>query len=181
MEFSKVFLVALLPLLFIPAFAQEADSESQIPPWVKGVFNFWVDGGIEDSELMSAIEFLIEEDIIELHENQTETEDTTEKDKEIQELTEDLEELETEFQQYKKDNRFNKIPVDGDSDSEDTVKNLKHQLEDKEHTIEELEEKIKKLEKEIDDDDEEEHDDHDDDDDDDDHDEDDDDHDEDED
>ena len=155
MAFRKVFLIALLPLLLIPAYAQESEPENQIPSWVKGVFNFWVDGGIVDSELISAIQFLIEEDIIELHENQTETEDTTEKDKEIQELTDDLEELETEFQQYKKDNRFNKIPIDGVSVSEDTIKNLKNQLEDKKHTIDELEEKIKKLEMEIDDDDEE--------------------------
>jgi len=70
MEFSKVFLVALLPLLFIPAYAQEAQPENQLPPWVKGIFNFWVDGGIADSELISAIEFLIDDGIIELNEIQ---------------------------------------------------------------------------------------------------------------
>ena len=138
MAISKVFLVALLPLLLIPAYAQEAQPENQIPSWVKGVFNFWVDGGINDSELIAAIQFLIEEGIIELHENQTE--DTTEKDQEIQELTDDLEELETEFQQYKKDNRLNDDPVDGDSVSEDTVKNLQNQLEDKEIEEDEREE-----------------------------------------
>ena len=38
--------------------------ESLIPPWVKGVANFWVEGNISDSEFGDSISFLIEQDII---------------------------------------------------------------------------------------------------------------------
>lgn len=62
---NKWFLpVLFLPLLIIPAYAQEVQTE--IPPWVKGVANFWAEGGISDSEFAESITFLIEQGIIEI-------------------------------------------------------------------------------------------------------------------
>ncbi|MDH3658051.1 MAG: hypothetical protein OEM77_07960 [Nitrosopumilus sp.] len=40
------------------------DQESEIPEWVRGVFEFWVEKQISDQELISAIEYLIEIGII---------------------------------------------------------------------------------------------------------------------
>ncbi len=48
----------------------EADSmmtqESEIPEWVRNVFTFWVEKQISDQELISAIEYLIEINIIQV-------------------------------------------------------------------------------------------------------------------
>ena len=37
---------------------------TQIPKWVKGIFQFWVDGFITDEELIEALQFLIRTGII---------------------------------------------------------------------------------------------------------------------
>jgi len=47
-------------VIFPYAFADE------IPAWVKGIANFWVEGNISDTEFGDAIVFLIEQDIIKL-------------------------------------------------------------------------------------------------------------------
>jgi len=41
-----------------------AQSQSDIPVWVKGVADFWVKGNISDSDFGESISFLIEQDII---------------------------------------------------------------------------------------------------------------------
>ena len=38
----------------------------EIPPWVKGVANFWVEDEIDDGEFAEALEFLIDSNIIQL-------------------------------------------------------------------------------------------------------------------
>ena len=43
-----------------------AQSQTEIPAWVKGVANFWVEGNIGDAEFGEAIAFLIEQNIIEV-------------------------------------------------------------------------------------------------------------------
>lgn len=61
---KKIFLTLLLPLLIIPAYAQVSPTE--IPSWVKGVANFWVEGNINDAEFGEAITFLIEQGIFKI-------------------------------------------------------------------------------------------------------------------
>lgn len=58
-------LLIVFVLLFTvsPAFAQ---SSNDIPEWVKGVADFWVQGSIPDSEFVAAMEFLIDNGIINL-------------------------------------------------------------------------------------------------------------------
>lgn len=41
-------------------------SADEIPAWVKGIANFWVEGNISDTEFGDAIVFLIEQDILKL-------------------------------------------------------------------------------------------------------------------
>jgi len=43
-----------------------AQTDVEIPPWVKGVANFWVEDKIDDGEFAEALEFLIDSDIIQL-------------------------------------------------------------------------------------------------------------------
>lgn len=50
--------------LNVQSFAQNDTKE--IPTWVKGVANFWVDDLIDDTEFTEALEFLIDTNIIEL-------------------------------------------------------------------------------------------------------------------
>jgi len=60
-------LVAILGLFLIPNIS--AQSDDSIPSWIKGVANFWVEGGIDDTEFIAALEFLIDNSIIKLGEN----------------------------------------------------------------------------------------------------------------
>ena len=67
----KVILLSLLVLVvgvtiigFVEIQAQKDIVE--IPSWVKGVANFWVEDKIDDGEFAEALEFLIDSDIIQL-------------------------------------------------------------------------------------------------------------------
>ena len=66
MYFLALFFV-VFSMLIIPAFAQS--DEDFIPSWVKGVANFWIEGGIDDTEFIEALEYLIDNSIINLGEN----------------------------------------------------------------------------------------------------------------
>lgn len=46
--------------------------EDKIPTWVKGVFQYYVNGDIKDSELIDALEFLIEQKVLDVGEKQYE-------------------------------------------------------------------------------------------------------------
>lgn len=61
---TKLTILLILPLLLVPIYAQETSTE--IPSWVKGVANFWVEGNMDDNEFGEAITFLIEQEIIEI-------------------------------------------------------------------------------------------------------------------
>lgn len=61
---KKILLLSLLPILLVPVYAQEATTD--IPVWVKGVANFWVEGNISDDEFGEAITFLIEQGIFKI-------------------------------------------------------------------------------------------------------------------
>lgn len=59
-----ILLLLFLPLLLIPVYTQESTTE--IPVWVKGVANFWIEGNIDDGEFGEALTFLIEQKIIKI-------------------------------------------------------------------------------------------------------------------
>lgn len=60
---KRLLILPLLLILVVPfAFADN----DEIPVWVKGVASFWVQGQITDAEFIEAIEFLIENKIIEI-------------------------------------------------------------------------------------------------------------------
>ncbi|MCH7967443.1 MAG: hypothetical protein IIB02_08550 [Thaumarchaeota archaeon] len=56
-----VFSVLIVSVSFASIFAQ---SQYEIPSWVKGVANFWVEGNISDSEFGEGLSFLIDNEII---------------------------------------------------------------------------------------------------------------------
>ena len=41
-----------------------AQEESQIPAWIKTAVGFWVNGQIEDEEFLTAIEYFVENEMI---------------------------------------------------------------------------------------------------------------------
>ena len=62
---KKILLFTLfLPLILIPIYAQE--SENIIPSWIKGVAAFWVEGNITDEKFIEVLEFLIENEVIQI-------------------------------------------------------------------------------------------------------------------
>jgi len=67
MQKKIILITAIIPLLFIPVFAQEP--EYKIPSWVKVVAGAWANGGIDDVEYQNAMGFLIENGIISINNN----------------------------------------------------------------------------------------------------------------
>lgn len=55
--------IIVIGVLTMPVFGQ---TDVEIPPWVKGVANFWVEDKINDGEFAEALEFLIDSNIIQL-------------------------------------------------------------------------------------------------------------------
>lgn len=59
-------ITAIIPLLFIPVFAQELESidDNLIPEWIKPTAAWWSEGKITDSEYLEGLKYLIEDGII---------------------------------------------------------------------------------------------------------------------
>ncbi len=65
---KKVLLFAVISVLIVSVSVTSISAQFQtdIPAWVKGVANFWVEGNISDSEFGESISFLIEQNIIQV-------------------------------------------------------------------------------------------------------------------
>lgn len=61
-------IIAGIIIISIPSISAQSES-GEIPSWIKGVANFWVEGGINDTEFIEALEFLIDKNVIKLGEN----------------------------------------------------------------------------------------------------------------
>lgn len=61
---KKIFLTLLLPLLIIPAYAQESTESNVIPSWIKSIASAWGNDQLTDTEFTEALEFLIESKVI---------------------------------------------------------------------------------------------------------------------
>ncbi len=79
-----------------------AQSQSEIPAWVKGVANFWAEGNINDSEFGEAISFLIEQGIIKVDMPEQANNDTL--DKKISKLESENTKLRSENTNLKNQN-----------------------------------------------------------------------------
>lgn len=84
----KVILLSLLVLAVIGFAEIQAQESVEIPIWVKGVANFWVEDKIDDGEFAEALEFLIDNNIIQLGNSTTvsEQEGLSENEKTLLEL-----------------------------------------------------------------------------------------------
>jgi len=58
-----VIAVAILSITIISISAEE----ELIPSWIKNTASFWIDGGVSDLEFLNAIEFLVNDGIIQVH------------------------------------------------------------------------------------------------------------------
>ncbi len=65
---KKILLFAVISVLIVSVSVTSisAQFQSEIPAWVKGVANFWVEGNISDSEFGDSLSFLIEQNIIQV-------------------------------------------------------------------------------------------------------------------
>jgi len=97
----KILLFAVISVLIVSVSVASISAQSQldIPAWVKGVASFWVDGGISDSEFGESISFLIEQDII-----RVEMSDDGEWKAEADKLYKENKKLETENKKLKQEN-----------------------------------------------------------------------------
>lgn len=68
MQNKSIFLsiIVLIGISVIGINQSFAQTDVEIPPWVKGIANFWVEDKIDDGEFAEALEFLIDSDIIQL-------------------------------------------------------------------------------------------------------------------
>jgi len=93
--------------------------ESQIPAWVKGVANFWVEGNISDDEFGEAVTFLIEQKIIRVA--MPNVADDTELKNKISQLEAEKTRLENEILVYKRQNLKLQNELNNIQDSDYTV------------------------------------------------------------
>jgi len=130
---KKIFLILLLPILLIPLVsAQEAQTE--IPSWVKGVANFWVEGNIDDGEFGEAITFLIERGIIQISSVSTPIENP---------LTDEEKRL-FELELAQKDDRISILEKEVEDAGLDNS-HLLNNIVEKEQTITALQEELKQV------------------------------------
>lgn len=61
-------ILGIIVLISVPSVTAQSES-NEIPSWIKGVANFWIDGGINDAEFIEALEFMIDNNVIKLGEN----------------------------------------------------------------------------------------------------------------
>ena len=61
--------IVALAAIAAPVSAAQAQEGETIPAWIKRVFAFYVDGQITDAELITALEYLISQDIIQVTAN----------------------------------------------------------------------------------------------------------------
>ncbi len=61
-------ILSAIVLISIPSVTAQSESNT-IPSWIKGVASFWIEGGINDAEFVEALEFLVDNNVIELGEN----------------------------------------------------------------------------------------------------------------
>ena len=63
---KKLLILAVVSVLIVSVSITSISAQSQyeIPSWVKGVANFWVEGNISDSEFGEGLSFLIDSEII---------------------------------------------------------------------------------------------------------------------
>jgi len=85
----------ILLTVIIPSYSSSYD----IPSWVKGVANFWVEGNISDDEFGEAITFLIEQDILRVE--MPNTADNSELQNKINQLESEKARLQNEITQLK--------------------------------------------------------------------------------
>jgi len=99
---KKILLFAVISVLMVSVSVTSISAQFQtdIPAWVKGVANFWVEGNISDSEFGESISFLIEQNIIQVEMPET---DDFQNISTIRNLEVENKKLETENKRLKND------------------------------------------------------------------------------
>jgi len=137
-------------LVSIPSISAQSD---EIPSWIKGVANFWVEGGIDDTEFIEALEFLIDQNIIKLGENVVVDNTMSELQEENTDLKEKLDNQEKDWQNIifkstkdweNQSNEYEQEIIDLEKRHEDKAEVKKQEYR---QAVQELEDKIKELEK----------------------------------
>lgn len=152
MIMNKGYFVLILLIIPITIYAQE--SENEIPEWIKIMMVLWGDGLIEDKEMLTLFQWLIDNNIIQMDtnayvsqdENQTKLDDQEKKHKEEKTtMRKDWETLRIQHDQkvvdLKKDNdeRIEKLNDEHDGEIEEYT-DLIH---NRDRTIEELKQELK--------------------------------------
>lgn len=144
-------LLGIIVLISVPSVMAQSES-GEIPSWIKGVANFWIEGGINDAEFIEALEFMIDNNVIKLGENVVVDNTMSQLQKENNILQEKLDVSEEKRRTYgqdlaaqhkilydEKDARYDKLKADYDERTEQKSKEYRE-------AIQKLEDKIKELE-----------------------------------
>jgi len=92
--------IAFVLIVGVSVTSISAQFQTDIPAWVKGVANFWVEGNISDSEFGESLSFLIEQNIIQVEMPET---DDYQKINTIRNLEVENKKLEAENKKLKND------------------------------------------------------------------------------
>ena len=73
----KIWIASIIIVLVIGVglFSNVSADENLIPQWIKNIAKFWSEGNISDSEFVGALQFMVENDIIQIPENAESIED----------------------------------------------------------------------------------------------------------
>lgn len=95
-------ILTIIVLISVPSVMAQSES-NEIPSWIKGVANFWIDGGINDAEFIEALEFMIDNNVIKLGNNISTDNTMSELQKENNVLKEKLDTSEEKRRTYGQD------------------------------------------------------------------------------
>lgn len=144
---KKLLLLLLIPILTIPVYAQESTSE--IPAWVKGVANFWVEDNINDNEFLEAITFLIEHQIIKIDSTPLQNEidaiglDNAHLLQSIVDLKNSHKSLTEQYNEYRYNHSHKVGNIGGAQINEETIAHLQEKIVNLELVIDELETELR--------------------------------------
>lgn len=102
----KLWIPVIVVAIFSISIISISAEESQIPSWIKNTVSFWVSGDVSDNEFISAIEWMLENDVIEVSSSDDEWKAESDKlFRENEQLRGDIKVLEDDILRLTKENQ----------------------------------------------------------------------------
>ena len=122
-------LLVIIGLIFTLTTTVYAETESSIPDWIQDNAEWWSQGKISDQEFISAIQYLIDNNILQVKQDSSETEKLKTQNQEIQKNLDDLTEKYNSLQeQYQEELAISKALLGSYYELSDESKNYENEV-----------------------------------------------------